>query len=191
MEEIANYKRLTLRERKKAAAKALCEIEGDATTRDSLDEILTAYYDCRECPDACADCEFLQLCDIARAKIDYWDLKEEEEEEEPTDIGEELATLKEDDPPVNNRQETGVTTTDGRFPKGRSGNPKGRPKGAVNKTTKDFRDLIKRVMNECFDAKQLREDIESLPPAVRVATFLRLLRYVLPEKKEEDWIPLT
>lgn len=170
--EIAKYKALTLEKRKAAAARQL-----DKVTAEDLQLYTANFVECKDWEQGCRECEMLQFCDVVRAKIGSWE-EDEEPEKEPEE--------EEPEKPVNNREETGVTIITGKFQKGRSGNPKGRPKGAVNKTTQDFRALIKRVMNECFDAKQLREDIESLPPAVRVATFLRLLRYVLPEKKEED-----
>lgn len=65
------------------------------------------------------------------------------------------------------------------FKKGESGNPDGRPKGAVNKSGKELREAITNFLTENFDT--IRKDFEQLPPIDRYRLYCHLLRYSLPQ----------
>jgi len=61
------------------------------------------------------------------------------------------------------------------------GTPKtgGRKKGTPNKTTAQFRDAVKKFLNDNWGT--LQDDFEAMEPYQRVTFRDRLLRYVLPE----------
>ena len=64
------------------------------------------------------------------------------------------------------------------FEKGKSGNAKGKPKGAVNKTTADLRQWITDFIND--NKEQLQADWQSLDAKDRILMFEKLLKYALP-----------
>jgi len=69
------------------------------------------------------------------------------------------------------------------FAKGVSGNPKGRRKGAVNRTTEQARLTIARLANSGLDA--IREDIDKIRktnPIEAAKIYLKLLEYIVPKK---------
>lgn len=55
----------------------------------------------------------------------------------------------------------------------------GRPKGAVNKTTRDLRELISDFLNENFGAVKL--NFEKLKPNEKARFFVDLLSYAVPK----------
>jgi len=64
--------------------------------------------------------------------------------------------------------------------KGQTGNPNGRPVGALNKVTSHYRGVIAGLLADMLP--QLKEDIKSIPdPIVRIQVFERLLSYTLPK----------
>jgi hypothetical protein len=64
----------------------------------------------------------------------------------------------------------------------KTGNP-GKPKGSTNKTTRETRELIERiVIEELSNIKQL---LNELTPQERAFVICKLLPYVLPKPKEE------
>lgn len=54
----------------------------------------------------------------------------------------------------------------------------GRPKGAVNKVTKDMREWIGNFISE--NTEQIEKDWAELEPRDRLALFEKLLKYTLP-----------
>lgn len=75
-------------------------------------------------------------------------------------------------------------TDKGQFKPGRSGNPKGRPKGKSNKDVKELRDRVKQLLDATFD--QVVEDMAELEPKDRVNAYMKLLEFSLPKLKSID-----
>ena len=65
------------------------------------------------------------------------------------------------------------------FAKGTSGNPNGRPIGAVNLATKEIREAVTSIVNN--NLLQLRADIEAMDPVTRAKVILALMEFVLPK----------
>lgn len=65
------------------------------------------------------------------------------------------------------------------FKQGKSGNPKGRPKGAKNKDLKSLRERIDLLLDNQFDT--LVTDLEKLKPVDRIKAILSLLEYSTPK----------
>lgn len=64
------------------------------------------------------------------------------------------------------------------FKRGESGNPNGRPKGSLNKTTCELRSLISDFLNSNFD--QVTKDFDLLQPKDRLKYYCELLNFGLP-----------
>jgi hypothetical protein len=64
------------------------------------------------------------------------------------------------------------------FEKGISGNPEGRPKGAVNRTSQQLREMITGFLEENFE--KVVSDFGELKPKDRVKLYCDLLQYGLP-----------
>lgn len=64
-------------------------------------------------------------------------------------------------------------------PKGRTGNPNGRPKGTPNKITATVRGWLLDMIQK--NQEQLEEDFKSLQPLERLAMLEKLLPYVMPK----------
>ncbi len=68
--------------------------------------------------------------------------------------------------------------------KGQTGNPNGRPKGIPNKITSDLRTWLSELWNE--NRKQFKDDLKALEPHQRVATFEKLLNYIIPKQQSVE-----
>lgn len=66
-------------------------------------------------------------------------------------------------------------------PKGKSGNPGGRPKGSPNKVTTSMREWVEALLSK--NQKQLVKDFKALMPKDRLMIAERLLHYVLPKQQ--------
>ena len=74
-----------------------------------------------------------------------------------------------------------------RFKKGESGNPKGRPKGAINRSTEQMKLTIARAVNNSLNS--LQEDLERIrkeDPEKAIQLSTKLLEYTLPKMKSID-----
>lgn len=69
-------------------------------------------------------------------------------------------------------------------PKGKSGNPNGRPKGTPNKTTASMRIWVEKLINS--NRKQLEADLSKLKPAERWNVIEKLMQYTLPKMQTVD-----
>lgn len=67
----------------------------------------------------------------------------------------------------------------GKFMKGVSANPSGRPKGSANKLTKELRAILKDIVYS--ELEQIPENLKNLPPKERIELLAKLLPYVLPK----------
>jgi hypothetical protein len=65
-----------------------------------------------------------------------------------------------------------------RFKKGQSGNPDGKKRGTVNRSTEQIRTAIMELVNENFEL--VRADLKKLDPEKRTKFFIDLLRHILP-----------
>ena len=69
------------------------------------------------------------------------------------------------------------------FKKNVSGNPKGKPKGAVNKTTRELREIINEFLSKNLD--KIQDDYNQLEPKEKLLFIDKMLKHVLPTKVEE------
>jgi len=71
--------------------------------------------------------------------------------------------------------------------KGQSGNPNGRPKGAVNKTTAELKDLLVKVVgNQMENWEKDLEKIRKTNPEEAIRLTAKLIDYVLPKQTKID-----
>jgi hypothetical protein len=61
---------------------------------------------------------------------------------------------------------------------------KGRPKGSLNRSTAEVRDMFNQLMHDNLET--LQKDIQSLSPRWRVHYLLELAKFVLPQLKAVD-----
>lgn len=67
------------------------------------------------------------------------------------------------------------------FKQGHSGNPKGRPKGAEDKTTKDLRNSIRLFLEG--NIVNLQDDFNKLEPRDKIRTLTDFMRFSIPTLK--------
>jgi len=65
------------------------------------------------------------------------------------------------------------------FEKGKSGNEKGRPRGAKGRTTEELRQMLNDFVNNNIET--LETDFKKLEPLQRLNFFAKLLDFVLPK----------
>lgn len=70
------------------------------------------------------------------------------------------------------------------FKKGKSGNPKGRPKGSMNEKTKYIREWIVSLIGS--NAKTLSEQFAKMPAKEKFKVITQLMPYVLPKQIQQD-----
>ena len=68
-----------------------------------------------------------------------------------------------------------------KFKKGVSGNPKGKPKGALNKTTKEMKEILNKAL--FGDAQSIIDDLEELNPKDRLMIKAKFAPFILPSMK--------
>lgn len=67
------------------------------------------------------------------------------------------------------------------FTPGTSGNPKGKPKGALNKNTKELRNKVQLVIDNNID--KLQNDLDQVGPKERINFIIQLLSFTIPKLK--------
>lgn len=70
------------------------------------------------------------------------------------------------------------------FPKGKSGNPKGRRKGAQNRETRRIRLWVDKYLDG--NTKQMEEDLKKLSPKDRLNIILGLMEYSVPKLQRTE-----
>ena len=58
----------------------------------------------------------------------------------------------------------------------------GRPKGAVNKTTAETKELIQKIVSNELDS--ITDLLEKLEPKERIDAVIKLLPYIMPKQSE-------
>jgi hypothetical protein len=65
------------------------------------------------------------------------------------------------------------------FKKGQSGNPSGKPKGALNRTTDDLRRVLLAIVNS--NVSTIQSDLDKLEPKDRLKLLIEIMGYVVPK----------
>lgn len=66
--------------------------------------------------------------------------------------------------------------------KGKTNNPNGRPKGSGNQINSQTKELIQKFISENFDT--IMKDFKELEPKDRIASFLNLMKFVVPPARD-------
>jgi len=64
-------------------------------------------------------------------------------------------------------------------PKGKTGNPNGRPKGSPNKTTTEVRQWLSRLIEK--NRKQIERDLKAIEPKDRLLVLEKFMSYTVPK----------
>lgn len=70
------------------------------------------------------------------------------------------------------------------LPKGRTNNEAGRPKGSVNRTTSEIKELINQFISG--NLEDLQSNYDQLDPEKKLQFFRDLLRYVIPTQQSNE-----
>jgi len=69
-------------------------------------------------------------------------------------------------------------------PRGKTGNPYGRPKGSKNKQTSEIKDKIEKALLAKTD--KIMKDFDSLKGERRIKFFIELAKIVLPRPRSQE-----
>lgn len=69
-------------------------------------------------------------------------------------------------------------------PKGKTGNPKGKPVGTKNKTTVKTKEIITGFIEDKL--KDVMKAFDELEPKDKVSAFTSLLKYVIPPARDNE-----
>lgn len=73
------------------------------------------------------------------------------------------------------------------FKKGTSGNNKGRPKGAVNKTTKEIKEAYQKLLESNLpNLDKWLQSVAEEDPEKAISLMLRLSEYILPKLARQE-----
>lgn len=64
-------------------------------------------------------------------------------------------------------------------PKGKTGNPNGRPKGSPNKTTMEVRQWLSKLIEK--NRRQIEKDLKELEPKDRLLILEKFMSYTVPK----------
>ena len=69
-------------------------------------------------------------------------------------------------------------------PKGKTGNPNGRPKGSPNKTTQSVREWLTKLIDD--NREQMQKDLASLEPKERLQMLEKFMQYTVPKMQSVE-----
>ena len=69
-------------------------------------------------------------------------------------------------------------------PKGKTGNPNGRPKGSPNKVTQGVREWLSKLIDD--NREQMQKDLASLEPKKRLQMLEKFMQYTVPKMQSVE-----